>query len=122
MSAQTIFSMLLPIISLLNDTFMALSPAKAATKIYKFDKKEVKSQIIDLIRANGVSACSMGLAEMPMSFTGIDSSKAVAIGSVPSCGHASDISSPLYKGVPAILSLFHLLRSPNCDMVIMPRH
>ena len=33
-----------------------------------------------------------------------------------------DISSPLYKGVPAILSLFHLLRSPNCDVVIMPRH
>ena len=33
-----------------------------------------------------------------------------------------DISSPLYKGVPAILSLFHLLRSPNYDVVIMPRH
>ena len=50
--------------------------------------------------------------------TGVEQTVAVPP-SIPETTDQSDISSPLYKGVPAILSLFHLLRSPNCDVVVI---
>eukprot|EP01083_Nonionella_stella_P198075 727577_1 len=83
MSAQTIVSTILPILGFVNGSFMALSPAKAATRIYKLDEKEVKPEIVDLVQANGASAFSVAVAEILMSFTNIDYSRAVAIGTIP---------------------------------------
>lgn len=83
MSAKDIVSALLPILGLVNGIFMSFSPAKAASKIYKFDNKEVKPQTIDIIQANGAAAFSVAVAEMLLSFTDTDYNKAVAIATIP---------------------------------------
>lgn len=72
MSATTIVSTLLPIIGFINGVFMATSPAKAAKKIYKFDEKEIKPQVTNLVRANGASALRVAVLEIILSFTNTD--------------------------------------------------
>lgn len=83
MSAKDIVSALLPILGFINGLFMAVAPTKAAQRIYKFDDKEIKPLVIDLVRANGASGFSVALAEMLLSFTNIDYNKAVAIATIP---------------------------------------
>jgi len=83
MSATTIVSTLLPIIGFINGVFMATSPAKAAKKIYKFDEKEIKPQVTNLVRANGASALRVAVLEIILSFTNTDYRKAVCIAMVP---------------------------------------
>lgn len=62
---------------------MIRSPTKAGTKIYKFDEKEIKPEIIDLIQANGASALSLAVAEMLLSFTSIEYSRAAVYAMLP---------------------------------------
>lgn len=81
-SANLILSTL-PLMGLLSGLLMALSPRKAARRMYKFDDKEVKDQTIDLIRANGASALSVAVAEMTLSYTDATRGTAVALAMIP---------------------------------------
>lgn len=83
MSSTAIVSTLLPLLGFVNGAFMAVSPAKAGKKIYKFDEKEVKPQVIDLIQTSGASALSLSVLEGLLSFTNMDCSNAVAIAMIP---------------------------------------
>ena len=83
MSAKDIVSALLPILGFINGIFMSIYPTKAAQRIYKFDDKEIKPQVIDLVQSNGASAFSVAVAELLLSFTNTTYNKAVAIATIP---------------------------------------
>lgn len=83
MTPQSFASALLPILGLINGVFMSLSPAKAAKKILKFDDKEIKPAVLDLVQANGVSSFALAVVELFLRFTTTDHSKAVAYSMIP---------------------------------------
>ncbi len=62
---------------------MVITPNAAAKRVYKFDDKVIKSPVIELVVANGTATLSLALAELLLSFTDINSNKAVAIATLP---------------------------------------
>ena len=82
-NAKDIVSAFLPLSGLIYGYLMVITPYTAAKRVYKFDDKVIKSPVLELVVANGTATLSLALAELLLSFTDINSNKAVAIATLP---------------------------------------